>query len=79
MTAAISALDHIGLEADWASAAMQLQEQATCIAENLPILVSTPKRSGSSQTILAHSRAGPRLFVSFLGCRSGRRSRLGMF
>lgn len=55
MTASISALDHIGLEADWASAAMQLQEQATSIAENLPILISTPKRGGSSQTILAHS------------------------
>jgi hypothetical protein len=49
---AIPALDDIGLEADGSRAAVELQEEATGIAENRAGLVAAPERSGAGGTVL---------------------------
>lgn len=39
---AVPALDHVGLEADWARTTVQFQEEAARIAQNRSHLVATP-------------------------------------
>lgn len=49
---AITALDDIGLQADWARSSMQLQKETTGIAEDSTRLITTPERRSAGLTVL---------------------------
>lgn len=50
----VSGLDGVCLQADGTGAAVELQEQATGIAQHLAGFVPSPERSGLRLTVLAH-------------------------
>lgn len=50
---AVTRLDDVGFERDGASAAMELEKEAACIAEYLARLVAAPERCGGRRAVLA--------------------------
>lgn len=50
---AIARLDNVGLEGDRARSAVQLEEEATCVAEDRTDLIASPERSRRCGAVLA--------------------------
>lgn len=61
----IAAFDDVGLERYWARAAMELEEEAACVAEHRARLVAAPERRRRGPTVLALRLLGFAIVVSY--------------
>ena len=53
----VSRLDDIGLEADGARPAVQLEKEAASVAEYEAVFITAPERRGTCRTVLANGLA----------------------